>query len=156
MFKIIIIGDPCCGKTSLLLRSTENRKNEQYHVTIGVDCKAKLMQHNDKILKLQIWDTAGQEKFRTITTSYYRGTSCCVLVFDITNIKSFYNLYQWIDQYNGHCDQPVKNIIIAANKIDLEHQRQVSNLEIKKFCDSMKCDYCEVSVLQDKGVDDLF
>ena len=116
-------------------------------MTIGVDCKSKMMQRDDKVIKLQIWDTAGQEKFRTLTTSYYRGTSCCVLVFDITNIDSFYHLYQWIDQYNGYCDQPIKNIIIAANKIDLEEKRQVSKLEIAKFCESMKCSYAEVSVL---------
>ena len=97
MFKIIIIGDPCCGKTSLLVRAAHNKRNEEYKLTVGVDCKSKLVQRNDEIVKLQIWDTAGQEKFRTLTTSYYRGTSCCLLVFDITNIQSFYNLYQWID-----------------------------------------------------------
>ena len=156
MFKIIIIGDPCCGKTSLLLRATQNIKNEKYSMTVGVDCKSKMVYKDEKLIKLQIWDTAGQEKFRTLTTSYYRGTSCCVLVFDITNIKSFYNLYQWIDQYNYHCDQPIKNIIITANKIDLEHQRQVSELEISKFCDSMNCYFTEVSVLLDRGIDELF
>ena len=59
MFKIIIIGDPCCGKTSMLLRATENRKNENYTMTVGVDCKSKLMTVDDKTIKLQIWDTAG-------------------------------------------------------------------------------------------------
>mmetsp|Transcript_22437 Transcript_22437/g.34710 ORF Transcript_22437/g.34710 Transcript_22437/m.34710 type:complete len:93 (+) Transcript_22437:275-553(+) len=92
-------------------------------MTVGVDCKSRLFRRHGKNIKLQLWDTAGQEKFRTITTSYYRGTSCCVLVFDITNIDSFYNLFQWIDQYNYHCEQPVANIIIAANKVDLEAKR---------------------------------
>ena len=157
MFKIIIIGDPCCGKTSMLLRATQNKKNEDYKMTVGVDCKSKMVQtKDDKLVKLQIWDTAGQEKFRTLTTSYYRGTSCCLLVFDITNIDSFYNLYQWIDQYTGHCDQPIKNIIIAANKIDLEEKRQVSKLEIAKFCESMNCYFAEVSVLENKGIEELF
>ena len=78
MFKIIIIGDPCCGKTSLLLRSTQNKKNETYSMTVGVDCKSKMLERDGQIVKLQIWDTAGQEKFRTLTTSYYRGTSCWV------------------------------------------------------------------------------
>ena len=107
-------------------------------------------------IKLQLWDTAGQEKFRTLTTSYYRGTSCCILVFDITNIESFYHLFQWIDQYNYYCDQPIKNIIIAANKIDLEHKRAVSKLEIEKFCESMKCHYCEISVFKNEGINELF
>ena len=73
-------------------------------MTVGVDCKSRLFQRNDINYKLQIWDTAGQEKFRTLTTSYYRGTSCCILVFDITNAESFYHLFQWIDQYNYYND----------------------------------------------------
>ena len=93
MFKTIIIGDPCCGKTSLLLKATSNRMNENHIITVGVDCKTKMFQRDGKNIKLQIWDTAGQEKFRTLTTSYYRGTSCCILVFDITNINSFYHLF---------------------------------------------------------------
>ena len=104
MFKIIIIGDPTCGKTSMLLRATEKKKNETYSMTVGVDCKSRIQMRGDKKIKLQIWDTAGQEKFKTLTTSYYRGTSCCILVFDITNIDSFYHLFQWIDQYNYYCD----------------------------------------------------
>lgn len=104
MFKIIIIGDPACGKTSLLMRACLDKSNENYSVTVGVDCKSKQVQKDGKNIKLQLWDTAGQEKFRTLTTSYYRGTSCCILVFDITNIESFYHLYQWIDQYNYYCD----------------------------------------------------
>ena len=77
-----------------------------------------------------MWDTAGQERFRTLTTSYYRGTHCCILVFDITNVDSFYHLYHWIDQYNYFCEFPVKNIIIVGNKHDLEAKRMVSRLEI--------------------------
>ena len=120
MFKIIIIGDPTCGKTSMLVRVAEQRANETYNMTIGVDCKTRMYTRGDKKIKLQLWDTAGQEKFRNLTTSYYRGTHCCILVFDITNIQSFYNLFKWIDQYNYFCDYAIKNIIIVANKIDLE------------------------------------
>ena len=125
-------------------------------MTVGVDCKARTYIRDDKKIKLQIWDTAGQEKFRTLTTSYYRGTSCCILVFDITNAETFYNLFKWIDQYNYHCEYPIKNIVIASNKIDMEDQRAVSRLEIQKFCESMECDLVEVSVLKDINVDYLF
>jgi len=85
LFKVIIIGDPCCGKTSLLLRTTMSMKNEVYETTVGVDCKSRTFNVKNKQVKLQIWDTAGQERFTTVTTSYYRGTHCCILVFDITN-----------------------------------------------------------------------
>ena len=63
MFKIIIIGDPCCGKTSLLMRTTMSKKNEVYETTIGVDCKSRTFTHKNRKVKLQIWDTAGQERF---------------------------------------------------------------------------------------------
>ena len=82
MFKIIIIGDPTCGKTSMLVRVAEQRANETYNMTIGVDCKSRMYEKDGKKIKLQLWDTAGQEKFRNLTTSYYRGTHCCILVFD--------------------------------------------------------------------------
>ena len=97
MFKVIIIGNPCCGKTSLLLRASEGKRNENYEVTVGVDCKSRTFNYKDKRVKLQFWDTAGQERFTKMTTSYYRGAYCCVLVFDITNPDSFFSLFKWID-----------------------------------------------------------
>ena len=90
-----------------------------------------------------------------MTTSYYRGTHCCVLVFDITNPESFFSLFKWIDQYNAYNEMALKQIVIAGNKHDLESKRKVSVLEIKQFCESMQCDYVEVSVLEDKGIDKL-
>jgi len=70
-FKIIIIGDPSCGKTSLLLTVSSKRTQESVESTVGVDCRTRTVQHGEKMAKLQIWDTAGQEKFQTLTTSYY-------------------------------------------------------------------------------------
>ena len=78
-----------------------------------------------------------------------------MLVFDITNPESFYHLYQWIDQYSYYCEFPVKNIIIVGNKYDLEAQRQVSELEIRQFCESMNCLYVRCSVANDDGVEEL-
>ena len=122
-----------------------------YDATIGVDCKSRTFLHGPQNLRvrLQLWDTAGQERFRTLTTSYYRGTHCCVLVFDITNPESFYQLYQWIDQYNYYCEFPVKNIVIVGNKHDLAADRKVSELEITQFAQSMGCVYMPVSVKSD-------
>jgi GTPase SAR1 family protein len=90
-----------------------------------------------------------------LTTSYYRGTHCCVLVFDITNQESFYHLYQWIDQYNYYCEFPVKNIVIVGNKHDLDKDRKVSDLEIRQFAESMGCVYVPCSVLSDHGIEPL-
>ena len=122
-------------------------------MTIGVDCKSRTLQYEDKRVRLQLWDTAGQDRYRSITTSYYRGTHCCILVFDITNSLSFFNLFKWIDQYNYFNDFPIKNIVIVGNKHDLEALREISRMEILQFCRSMECEYIEVSVLDDIGVD---
>lgn len=135
-FKVIFIGDSFTGKTALFMRIGDNRPMHSqisYDATIGVDCKSRTFLHGPRQLRvrLQLWDTAGQERFRTLTTSYYRGTHCCVLVFDITSQESFYHLYQWIDQYNYYCEFPVKNIIIVGNKHDLEAERRVSEMEIR-------------------------
>ena len=97
---------------------------------MGVDCKQKTFDYQNKKVKLQIWDTAGQERFTTMTTSYYRKTHCCILVFDITNQESFFHLFKWIDQYNAYNDFPMKNIVIVGNKHDLEEKRAISRLEI--------------------------
>ena len=78
-----------------------------------------------------------------------------MLVFDITNPESFYHLYQWIDSYNYYCEFPVKNIIIVGNKYDLEAKRQVSELEIRQFCESMDCHYVRCSIKNDEGVESL-
>lgn len=128
-----------------------------YDATIGVDCKSRIFNHGPDNLKvrLQLWDTAGQERFRTLTTSYYRGTHCCVLVFDITNQESFYHLYQWIDQYNYYCEFPKKNIVIVGNKHDLAENRKVSELEIQQFAESMGCLYVACSVYSDFGIQEL-
>ena len=156
---MIIIGDASTGKTSILMRIAEGQSfaSQNNEPTIGVDCKSKTFLHgeDDLRVRLQMWDTAGQERFRTLTTSYYRGTHCCILVFDITNPSSFYHLYQWIDQYNFYCEFPVKNIIIVGNKYDLEAQRKVSELEIRQFCESMSCIYVKCSVKSEEGIDEL-
>ena len=120
LFKVILIGDPCCGKSSLMLRYAQNKDPTDYATTVGVDFKVKKVHFEDKIVKLQLWDTAGQERFKHITTSYYRGAHCCVILFDITNQDSFHHLYNWIEQFYYYNDQEVQNIVLVGNKHDLE------------------------------------
>ena len=89
LIKIVIIGAPGAGKTSLMLRFIENHYDESYISTIGVDFKLKTIRMGDDILKLQVWDTAGQERFRSITRSYYRNSHGCLAMFDLTDRTSF-------------------------------------------------------------------
>lgn len=96
VFKILLIGNSSVGKSSLLLRFSDNIFHETFLPTIGVDFKIRTIEQAGSIIKLQMWDTAGQEKFRTITSAYYKGAQGIVLVFDVTDRKSFDDIKNWL------------------------------------------------------------
>jgi Ras-related protein Rab-1A len=89
LFKVVLVGNSCVGKSSLVVRYADNDFSEFFLATIGVDFRFKAFNVRGENVKLQIWDTAGQEKFRTITSSYYRGAHALMIVFDITDLQSF-------------------------------------------------------------------
>ena len=89
LFKLLLIGDSGVGKSSLLLRFSDDTYETNFNSTIGVDFKIKTVDLDDKVVKLQIWDTAGQERFRTITSSYYRGAHGIIVVYDVTELDTF-------------------------------------------------------------------
>ncbi|KJH49950.1 Ras family protein, partial [Dictyocaulus viviparus] len=125
LFKLLIIGDSSVGKSSLLLRFTDNNFNESYAPTIGVDYKVRTMVVDDKTIKLQIWDTAGQERFRTIASSYYRGVQGILIVYDITNENTFQNIPHWLKNVERFGCENVAKLLIG-NKCDMESRRAVS------------------------------
>lgn len=92
------------GKSSLLIRFSDDTFSGSYITTIGVDFKIRTVNIDDKRVKLQIWDTAGQERFRTITSTYYRGTHGVIVVYDVTNGESFANVRRWLDEIQNNCD----------------------------------------------------
>ncbi|XP_030301123.1 ras-related protein Rab-10 isoform X3 [Calypte anna] len=103
LLKIVMAGESCVGKTSIVRRYTDSASqpvgaptSSSYLATIGIDFKVKLVTFNDTRVKLQIWDTAGQERFHTLSTSYFRGAQGFVLVYDITNLESFQNITMWM------------------------------------------------------------
>jgi Ras-related protein Rab-18 len=124
LFKVLIIGDASVGKSSMLLRFTDDSFDEHIQSTIGVDFKVKHLEVEGKRVKLTIWDTAGQERFRTLTSSYYRGAHGVVLVYDVTRTDSFENLQQWLKEVQmyspGNGESVVK--LLVGNKCDLERQ----------------------------------
>ena len=150
-----MIGDAGAGKSCLLLRFIENRFSDDYQATIGVDFKVKNVQIDDDVIKLQVWDTAGQERFRNITTSYYRGSSGIIIVFDLTDRVSFDHVPYWIKEVEKLASPEVKTLLVG-NKLDLEEQRQVSKKEAKTFAKQVGLPYIEVSALEDINVTDLF
>ncbi|KAL1236036.1 Ras-related protein Rab-8A [Trichinella spiralis] len=125
LFKLLLIGDSGVGKTCLLFRFAEDSFNNTFISTIGIDFKIRTIELDGKKIKLQIWDTAGQERFRTITNAYYRGAMGILLVYEITNEKSFENIKNWVRNIEEHASANVEKIILG-NKCDMEDKRQVS------------------------------
>ncbi|KAF8176765.1 ras-domain-containing protein [Pholiota molesta] len=120
VFKFIITGDAAVGKSSLLVRLTDQRFLANPDPTLGVEFGSKLITipEENKVVKLQCWDTAGQESFRAITRSYYRGAAGCLLVYDVTSRKSFTNVRNWLADVREHAD-PHVSCILVGNKVDL-------------------------------------
>ncbi|XP_035855790.1 ras-related protein Rab-8B-like [Sander lucioperca] len=127
-FKLLLIGDSRVGKTCLLFRFSEDAFNTTFISTIGMDFKMKIIELDGKKIKLQLWDTAGQEQPSAITTAYYRAAMGIILVYDITNRKSFDNIKNWIRIIEEHASPDVE-MMILGNKCDMNDQRQVSKEE---------------------------
>merc|ERR1739838_1076019 len=125
LFKLLLIGDSGVGKTCILFRFSDDAFNTTFISTIGIDFKIKTVEVDGKKIKLQIWDTAGQERFHTITTSYYRGAMGIMLVYDITQPKTFDNIATWLRNIDEHANEDVEKMILG-NKCDMEDKRMVS------------------------------
>merc|ERR1719394_1272371 len=124
LFKLLLIGDSGVGKTCVLFRFSEDAFNATFISTIGIDFKIRTIELDGKKIKLQIWDTAGQERFRTITTAYYRGAMGILLVYDVTDERSFQNIRNWMRNIEQHAADNVDKILIG-NKADMQADRMV-------------------------------
>ena len=135
LFKILLIGASNVGKSSIMTRYVDNIFSESYISTIGVDFKIKTLEVNNKIIKLQVWDTAGQERFRSITSSYYRGSSCIIVVFDLSDINSFIDAIEiWLDEIKKNNEKTGSNsmVYIVGNKLDkkIDKNKNKNNIDI--------------------------
>jgi len=156
LFKLLIIGDAGVGKSSILLRFTDDSFDDHIQSTIGVDFKVKHMDVRDKRVKLTVWDTAGQERFRTLTSSYYRGAQGVVLVYDVTQRDSFENLEQWLKEVKLHTSESGEGVVklLVGNKIDLE--RNVSREEAEDWARSQGMMFLEASAKTKLGIRQCF
>ena len=138
-FKIILIGPAFSGKTSLVRRYVFENFIEDYEVTVGLDFQVKVIQKNGKTIKLYIWDTAGTEMYQSLTASYYRNSVGAIVVFDVTDEKSFKSLDTWIKFYRENKDSKLEDLIyLVGNKIDLVNERVISKEKAKKYMESNK------------------
>ena len=155
LFKVLIIGNSCVGKSNILLRFSENVFHESFLPTIGVDFKIKNVNLDDKTIKLHIWDTAGQERFKTITATYYKGAHGIILVYDITDRTTFSDIENWLSEIQQHASPNVARLLIG-NKCDMEGERQVSYQEGKEYADSLGIPFLETSAKAKINIEECF
>merc|ERR1712166_208622 len=155
LFKYIIIGDTGVGKSCLLLQFTDRRFQPIHDLTIGVEFGARMITIDKKQIKLQIWDTAGQESFRSITRSYYRGAAGALLVYDITRRETFTHLTSWLEESRQHAS-PNMTIMLIGNKCDDEDKRAVSKEEGEAFAKQHNLLFLETSAKTGDHVDEAF
>ncbi|KAG6810853.1 hypothetical protein H0H92_010068 [Tricholoma furcatifolium] len=160
VFKFIVTGDAAVGKSSLLVRLTDQRFLIDPEPTLGVEFGSKLITipDEDKVVKLQCWDTAGTESFRSITRSYYRGAAGCLLVYDVTSRKSFINARSWLADVREHAD-PNLTCILVGNKVDLcetRSRREVPTEEAQLWAAEEGLLFVEASAKSGENVEEAF
>ena len=156
LYKILILGDSTVGKTCFLTRYADNTFQENQMATLGVDYKLKNVKMEDgNTVKLQIWDTAGQDRFHSLTRNYFKGAHGIILLYDITTQSSFDNVSKWIKQIKEDASEKVV-IILVGNKIDLEHKRAIPTEEGEKIAEDFGLIFFECSAKTGKNINEAF
>ncbi len=157
VYKVLLLGDSTVGKTCFLLRYCDKTFQDAHLSTIGLDYRVKTMTlKNNKNIKLQIWDTAGQDRFRAITKNYYKGANGIILIYDVTNLQTYENVKNWITQIREETNPNVV-IYLAGNKIDIpEEERAVKTEEGKEIANEYKLQFKETSAKDGINVNEVF
>ena len=156
LLKIVIIGNTSVGKSSIIRRFCDGDYINHHISTIGVDFRVKTIDIDDYLYaKLQIWDTSGQERFKTITSSYYRGSHGVIVVYDISDLQSFKDVKKWIKELINFTSPNIV-LILVANKCDLKNKRVVSFESGKELADSYGILFIEVSSMSNININDIF
>eukprot|EP00483_Globobulimina_turgida_P000670 UN00670 len=156
VIKLLTLGDSGGGKSSLLLRYTDDQFNDEFVTTIGMDFKFKRVLIKDKPVKVQIWDTAGQERFRTITQNYYRGAHGIILVCSVDDDRSKVNVKRWLEDVRKIIRGENFNAILVMNKYDLAENKEESKNEADEIANELGIDYVLTSAKENIGVNEAF
>lgn len=143
------------GKSNILSRYTYGKFNPEHEITIGCEFMAKNIFVKDRNVRIQIWDTAGQEAFRSITRSYYKNSTCAFIVYDISDKKTFLNVASWLQECREMCYKNIQ-IYLIGNKCDLEDKRQVSRNEGEQFAQENGLIFFETSALSGTNIEEVF
>lgn len=154
-FKILTIGESGVGKTCILRRFVENKFLKNHLATIGIDFKTKNIEIDGTPIKLKIWDTAGQERFRNITNQYYKGADGIILVFDVTDQKSFEKIKEWMSQIKANTKADQIGLVLLGNKCDIE-PRTISKNDGEELGKELGIEYYETSAMKGDGIAQAF
>ena len=138
-FKLIFIGDSSVGKSCLTAKAVKNNFEEYYQATVGFEFLTFNMKVNDKVIKLQIWDTCGQEIYKSLISNFYRNSSLAVLVYAIDNKESFNHVENWLNDLKSQANPDVR-IFLVGNKADLEEDRKIKKEEGEKYKEDQHLD----------------
>ena len=156
IYKVLLLGDSTVGKTCILMRYKDKLFQPIHSPTLGLDYGLVEMKlKNGKNIKLQIWDTAGQDRFKAITKNYYKGANGVILIYDITSIQTYENIKNWVSQVREEASDNIV-VYIVANKIDMEEERKVPTEDGQKLADSLGYPFLEVSAKSGENVSKIF
>ncbi|XP_006000337.1 ras-related protein Rab-11A isoform X1 [Latimeria chalumnae] len=155
VFKVVLIGESGVGKSNLLSRFTRNEFNHDSRTTIGVEFSTRTILLDGVSVKAQIWDTAGLERYRAITSAYYRGAVGALLVYDISKHLTYENVERWLKELRDHADINII-IMLVGNKSDLAHIRAVPSEEAQMFAEKNGLMFMETSALESTNVEAAF
>lgn len=157
LFKVSLVGDSGTGKTSVLLRLTDNNFTENTSSTIGVDFKIVSVKYKEKLAKVQIWDTCGSERFKSLTTSFIKTCGVFIMLFDLTDRKTFESISYWLTLVLDNTSP--KLLCLVGNKSDLikdESERVIANSEIYAFAEKYGMHYMETSAKNNDNIEEMF
>ena len=142
--KLLIVGGSGVGKTNFVTRFWNNEFNQMYMSTTGVDSKSKVIEIKNKKVRIQIWDTAGQEKYKAITKNLFLKVMGALILYDITDESSFEKLKTWVSMIKEECGKHIQ-MIIVGNKSDLDEQRKINKEDAMNFAKEQNIEYIECS-----------
>ncbi|XP_055506716.1 ras-related protein Rab-21 [Leucoraja erinacea] len=154
-FKVVLLGEGCVGKTSLVLRYCENKFNDKHITTLQASFLTKKLNIGGKRVNIAIWDTAGQERFHALGPIYYRDSNGAILVYDITDEDSFQKVKSWVKELRKMLGNDI-SLCIVGNKLDLEKDRHVAVEEAEMYAESVGAKHFHTSAKLNKGIEELF
>lgn len=154
-YKLVLLGESGVGKTSIVNRLLNKSFDGFQESTIGAAFSTKQIDIEEQKIRFEIWDTAGQERYHSLAPMYYRGARCCIIVYDLTNIRSFECAKKWVDEIQS---SGINNclIVLIGNKSDLDNKRRITFENAKKYADDNEIMFTETSAKSNDNIQTIF